>query len=83
MLTQDEQELIVSALAFSSTGDVVAHWTEEQQEAMADLACTLREEYNISDLDGIELPFKSEEDIDKQAETPNIAKRFVDFIPLA
>jgi hypothetical protein len=82
MLTQDEQELIVSALAFASSADVCANWTEEQTEAMCDLACRLREEYEIHELENLELAYVDEEDIENRAESPEIAKKLIDFIPL-
>ena len=82
MLSQHEIELVVAALSFSSTPDVCADWSEDLQETMVELACRLCEENNIAEIENLELLYKSEDDIDKRAETPNLTRKLMEYIPL-
>ena len=80
MLTEEERELIVSALAFSSTSDVVADFTPQQEILMSELVVRLKEEYDLMELEGVYLPYKSERDLDRDASDPSIAKKYIGFI---
>jgi len=80
MLTQTEKELIIAALAFASTEDIVADFSTEQEEAMSDIAVKLREEYDITSLDSVFIPFKSNLELKRYASDPTIVSKYTDFI---
>ena len=81
MLTQEEKELIIAALAFASTEDVVADFTPQQEERMSELAVRLREEYDISELSSVYIPYKSHLELKRYASDPSIVSKYTDFIP--
>ncbi len=80
MLTEEEKELIVSALAFSSSTDVIGDFTPQQELAMSDLVVRLKDEYDLMELESVYLPYKSERDFDRYAADPLIAKKYIGFI---
>ena len=80
MLTEEEKELIVSALAFSSTTDVIGDFTPQQELTMSDLVVRLKDEYDLMELESVYLPYKSERELDRYASDPSIAKKYVGFI---
>jgi len=80
MLTEEEKELIVSALAFSSSTDVVADFTAQQELVMSDLVLRLKDEYDLMELESVYLPYKSERDLDRYASDPKVAKKYIGFI---
>ncbi len=80
MLNEEEKELIVSALAFSSSADVVADFTPQQELLMSELVIRLKEEYDLMELESVYLPYKSERDLDRYASDPSIAKKYIGFI---
>lgn len=80
MLTDEEKELIVSALAFASTPDVVADFNTTQELVMSELVVKLREGYELDELESVYLPYKSERDLDQYGANTRIAQKYVDFI---
>jgi hypothetical protein len=80
MLTDLEKKLIVSALAFSSTEDVIADFTKEEELAMSELAVKLREEYCIDEVDSVYLPYKTTSDLKVNSSNLDIVEKYTDFI---
>lgn len=80
MLTEEEKELIVSALAFSSSTDVIGDFTAQQELVMSDLVMRLKDEYDLRELESVYLPYKSEIEFDRDANDPLIAKKYIGFI---
>jgi hypothetical protein len=80
MLTIDEKKLILSALAFASSSDVIANFSPVEEHTMADLAVRLREEYNIDELDSVYIPYKTKSDMVKWSSKSSTVSKFTDFI---
>lgn len=81
MLSTEEKELIVSALAFASTEDVVADFTPLQEEQMSDLVVKLRDEFDLHELESVYLPYKSQLELNRYASDPKIVSKYTNFIP--
>ena len=80
MLTTEEKELIVSALAFASSSDVVADFTAQQELVMSELVIRLKDDYELTELESVYLPYKSEWEFDQDASEPIVSKKYVGFI---
>jgi hypothetical protein len=80
MLTEQEKKLIISALAFASSEDVIADFTPSEEQALCELAVKLREDYDIMEVDSVYIPYKSKSDMEKHATDLDIVKNYTEFI---
>jgi len=79
-MNNEDKELIVSALAFAASSDIIAKFTPEQEARLGELAVEFKEEYELNSVSMVELPYRNQQEIEKYADNYEAVSRFLEFV---